>query len=451
MEQREKRTDTSPVRKALIAGFWLLMWLLLALWVDNDIILASPQEAILSLLDKLVQRNFWEAVLSSLSRIVLGFTAGFLTAVLLAVISGRFLFIEELLSPLMGLLKAVPVASFAVLFLIWWGSSFLAVAVSYLVVLPNIYVSTLEGIKNTDKKLLEMAEVFRMSARNKFFYIYRPAVKPFMVSALKVSVGMSWKSGVAAEIIGIPASSIGNGLYMAKIVLDTAGVFSWTAAVIALSFACEKLALWVCELFFSYEPKCVLKCKSKTKCGGKKAWADPDMARTVRMSHISKAYGEQIVLDDVSREYEAGSVYYLTSPSGSGKTTLLRILCGLEKADEGSVSGADRYAVVFQEDRLCEEYSAVKNVSAVTGDEERAREALGRLLPEEALEKPCHELSGGMKRRVAVVRAMEFRSGCVLLDEPFTGMDAVTKTKVEAYIRERQNKRTLIIATHEKF
>lgn len=448
MRRHGKRNNTSSVRKIIIVIFWLLIWLLLALWVDNDIILASPQEAVISLLEKFIQKNFWDAVLGSLVRIALGFATGFLTAVFLAILSSKFKFMEELLSPLMGMFKAVPVASFVVLFLIWWGSSFLAVAVSFLVVLPNVYVNTLEGIKNTDKKLLEMARIFNISMKNRFFYIYRPAMRPFMVSALKVSIGMSWKSGIAAEIIGTPSSSIGNGLYMAKIVLDTAGVFSWTTVVIILSFLCEKLVLWAAGIFFSVEPN----------CGGVKAdkgfdavqAADNKNIKTknIVVKNIRKAYGEQDVLSGVDAVYEAGGIYYLTSPSGSGKTTLLRIICGLENADEGSVSGADRYSVVFQEDRLCEDYSAVKNVSIVTGDEEKAKEMLCRLLPEDALSKPCRELSGGMKRRVAVVRAMEAESECVLLDEPFTGMDAVTKDNAEKYIRDRQRGRVLIIATH---
>lgn len=448
MRRRGNRGNTFSGRKILIIVFWLLMWLLLALWADNDIILASPQEAVVSLLEKLVQKNFWEAVSGSFIRIASGFTVGFAAAVFLAVLSCKFAFIEELLSPVMGLFKAVPVASFVVLFLIWWGSSFLAVAVSFLVVLPNVYVNTLEGIKNTDRKLLEMAGVFRMSIKNRFFYIYRPAIKPFMVSALKVSIGMSWKSGVAAEIIGTPSSSIGNGLYMSKIVLDTAGVFSWTTVVIILSFLCEKLVLRLADVFFSAEPAC--RGRRFGRSAGKKDGqsAEKYAVKRIVVKSISKSYNDRRVLSCLSAEYEPGNVYYLTSPSGSGKTTLLRLICGLEDADEGSILRADRYGVVFQEDRLCEEYSAVKNVAMVTGDEKRAEEMLEMLLPAEALSKPCRELSGGMKRRVAVVRAMEAESGCVLLDEPFTGMDAVTKANVERYIRDRQRGRILIIATH---
>ena len=112
------------------------------------------------------------------------------------------------------------------------------------------------------------------------------------------------------------------------------------------------------------------------------------------------------------------------------------------------MEGAERYSMVFQEDRLCEEFDAVCNVAMVIKDEQKAKEALRKLLEEDALTKPCRQLSGGMKRRVALVRAMEADSDAVLLDEPFTGMDADTRRAAEIYIRERQNARIVIIATH---
>ena len=106
----------------------------------------------------------------------------------------------------------------------------------------------------------------------------------------------------------------------------------------------------------------------------------------------------------------------LTEPSGSGKTTLLRILAGLTPPDRGSLSASPLCSMVFQEDRLCEEYSGLKNVELVTGDRAAAAEALGQLLEAEALERPCSELSGGMKRRVALVRALAADSDLLLLD-----------------------------------
>ena len=179
-----------------------------------------------------------------------------------------------------------------------------------------------------------------------------------------------------------------------------------------------------------------------------KAEVEAEAEAKVVLENIGKIYNEQIVLDNFNATYLSGETYYLTSPSGSGKTTLLRILAGLTDADSGSVQGVTCCSMVFQEDRLCEDYSAVKNVELVLGNAESVVEALTKLLPSESLQKPCRELSGGMKRRVALVRAMEADADVVLLDEPFTGMDAVTRRCAEDYIRERQGGRAIIIATH---
>lgn len=453
------------IRKLVIILIWLIVWHLLAKWVDNAILLATPIETIQAFMKLLPKIQFWQSVTGSLIRISAGFLLGFTAAVCLGVLSSRFHVLEEFLSPVMSLFKAVPVASFVVLFLIWWGSSFLAVAICFLIVLPNVYINTLAGIKNADKQLLELAEVFRMPLKNRIFYIYRPALKPFLLSSLKISLGMSWKSGVAAEVIGNSDFSIGGQIYLSKIYLDTAGLFAWTAVVILLSFCFEKLMLWMAGRFFAWEPACRKQHIGRsqhhkqfdTEHQSEKMGAKQTKHQTLCCKKLYKAYGEKRVIQDFSTVYESGETYYLTNPSGSGKTTLLRLLCGLEKPDSGEVAAKKDtlkddtpfyFSMVFQEDRLCMDYSAVRNVEMVTGDRKRAAEALSLLLEKEALNKPCSQLSGGMKRRVALVRAMEAESDCVLLDEPFAGMDAMTKDKAEAYITERQQGRILIIATH---
>ena len=336
--------------------------------------------------------------------------------------------------------KAVPVAVFAVLLLIWWGSSMLAVAICFLVVFPNIYLNTLEGLKSADRGLLEMAEVFRLPLGTQFFYIYRPALKPFLLSAFQLSLGMCWKSGVAAEVIGTPDHSIGGALYLAKIYLDTADLFAWTVVIVVLSVLFEKIIFYGIEVFFRWEPAC-----KRPPMPQKIAARE---RRTLCVWNLGKSFHDQWIFRHVDHEFLGGEPYVLDTPSGSGKTTFFRCLCGLERPEEGGVSGIDTFSVQFQEDRLCEDYSVVKNLEMVLGDAAQAREILVQLLPEEALEQPCRELSGGMKRRVSLVRAMEAGAQCVLLDEPFTGLDEENRKKAEAYIRQKAGERILMLATH---
>lgn len=426
------------VQKIVAWLFWLTVWILLASCVDNEILLASPYAVVQSMCSLLVTTTFWEILLYSLIRILLGFMIGFLMAVVLAFLSFTFRIVELVMSPMIHFMKTVPIASFIILLLIWWDSSFLAIAICFLVVFPNMYVNLLKGLRNTDRKLVEMATVFEMPWPSRFFYIYRPAMEPFIVSGLQISLGMCWKAGVAAEVIGNPMNSIGGELYLSKVYLDTSGVFAWTVIIILLSAFMEKIIFRIMKCFFLWEPSCVRK-----KCRPYE-----EQNKTLVLENLGKSYGKKEVFKEVSGRYEPGKIYYFTSPSGSGKTTLFRILCGLETATAGRVVGPTTYSVMFQEDRICDLYSAIKNVEMVTGNEKKARNALEELLEERDLDCPCSCLSGGMKRRVALVRAMEAEAEVILLDEPFTGMDEKTIARAKQYIGKTRKNRIVMIATH---
>lgn len=461
-------------KKIAAAAVWLLIWQLTTLLVDNRILLAGPGETLLALAEKVRQGSFWLTVGCSLLRIGSGFLAGLILGLLLAAAGSRFHLLEELLQPFMSLLKAIPVASFVVLFLIWWRSNVLAVAVSFCIVLPNIYINTLEGIRNVDKGLLEMARVLEIPSWNRFFYIYRPALKPYLDSAVRISVGMSWKSGVAAEVIGTPALSVGEQLYLSKIYLDTVGVLAWTAVTVLTSVLCEKAVLALWERFQRWEPRCraagdgtqrrnrAAASESPQPDGAAKQqshWQNETQQQgqdtagrhvVLRLQQVSKSYGGVPVLQGITASYEAGKSYYFRTPSGSGKTTLFRLIAGLEEPDKGGFiqRRGSRIAMVFQEDRLCEAYSALVNVDMVTGDRARSREHLLCLLEEADLGRPCRELSGGMKRRVAIARAMAAGGDVILLDEPYTGLDHESRSRAERYIRSQGADSALLIATH---
>ena len=192
------------------------------------------------------------------------------------------------------------------------------------------------------------------------------------------------------------------------------------------------------------------------------------------IKNLSKSYGSLTVLKNVNLTLDRDQTYCLMSPSGTGKTTLFRILMGLEKADEGEIvwsassgscfgSGSDRdvsrplrISTVFQEDRLCPTFSPLENVMMVQKQptceplKNEIRTAMCRLLPEECLNRPVSTLSGGMKRRTAILRALLTKSDMLLLDEPFTGLDEETKIDVIRFLQEYRNNRFLLISTHQK-
>lgn len=177
-------------------------------------------------------------------------------------------------------------------------------------------------------------------------------------------------------------------------------------------------------------------------------------ASPIVLRGVTKRYGDQSVLAGVGLTLEPDSVTAITGPNGVGKTTLARLLLGLEAPDSGTIDGVAglRRAAVFQEDRLCAHLDAVANVRLVldrgqraSAEEELALAGLGT----EHLSKPVSELSGGQRRRVAIARAMAARAPLVVLDEPFTGLDADTKPAVMEYVRERLAGCTALLITHD--
>lgn len=168
-----------------------------------------------------------------------------------------------------------------------------------------------------------------------------------------------------------------------------------------------------------------------------------------------KSYGKEPVFQGFSAELPLGEITVLMGKSGCGKTTLTRILLGLERADGGRVSGVpEKKSAVFQEDRLFESFGAVSNIRAALGKKRTDGEIRENLeavgLLGEVLSKPVSALSGGMRRRCAIVRAMMADSAFVVLDEPFEGLDSETKKRTMAYVRERRRGRTLLLVTHNR-
>ena len=155
-------------------------------------------------------------------------------------------------------------------------------------------------------------------------------------------------------------------------------------------------------------------------------------------------------LDQVDLTVPNGAIYGLVGPNGAGKTTLLRLLMGLDTPDSGMVTGTDglRFAPVFQEDRLVEHWSAMANVSLVCTDGARVRTMLTALLPTDSLDQPVHTLSGGMRRRVALARALAAESDVLVLDEPFAGLDHAAALHAAQVIEQQRAGRTVVAVSH---
>lgn len=226
-----------------VAVFWLAVWALGAFVANQNLLmpLPYPWDVAISLWELLGIGSFWADVGMSLLRIVTGFSLAVATGVVLAMLTTRFRVVNTLFSPILSVIRAVPVASFIFLAFLWIAADHMPTFIAFLMVVPLVWENVRQGILTTDRHLLEMARVFRLSRGQQFRRIWMPSLGPYLQAALSTGFGFAWKSGIAAEIICTTGRSIGAQIGTAKSTLDYAQVFACTAVVVALSVVLEWL------------------------------------------------------------------------------------------------------------------------------------------------------------------------------------------------------------------
>ena len=236
----DKKPFSSPAARIAAAAVWLVVWQLGAAAIGQEILLVSPVSVLKRWAELAKTADFWRRIAFSSARIMAGLMCGMALGAVLGGISSRVAAVRELFRPLVGVIRAIPVASFVILALIWFGEGTLSAFIAFLICFPVFYSNVLVGLSSVDRQLTEMAYVFRLSRIRCFRYVEWPAVYPYLRAAINVSVGLAWKSGIAAEVIAIPRGSIGDRMYGAKIYLETADLLAWTLTVVLLSLAFEK-------------------------------------------------------------------------------------------------------------------------------------------------------------------------------------------------------------------
>lgn len=314
-----------------VAAFWLAVWVFAAALVAQPLILPGPGAVALALLRLVCDSGTWAILVGSGARILGGLALAAVCGGVLAGISSRSRAFARLVAPALSFVKATPVACVVVLLLIWLGSARVSIAAVFLMALPGVYFSLAEGLAQVNKPLEQMFRLHGVRGWRLFCAHTWREVLPFALSCARAVIGMSWKAGVAAELIGMAVGTVGERIYQAKLLIETADLLAWTVLVVAASWACER----------------VLVC------------AD---ARV----------------------------------DASNATTLLRRL----------VPGIDVHVRVA-------------------------------------------ELSGGQRRRVEIARALLCGGCAVILDEPFTGLDAAARDATAEAVLDLLDGRTLLLATHD--
>lgn len=234
-------------KKLIILVIWILLWELAALIIHNAILFAGPVDTIKALIGLLSKGSFYLSIGNSMLNILLGILAGILAGTAFAA-AGRFSrTFDEFFGPFIRLLRTVPVVCFIVIFLIWFGAERISFFIVLSVTLPLVYINLSAALNSVDPKLLEMADVFELKGVKRLKYIYYPQIYENVKATLKLIAGVGFKSGAAAEVIGQSALSIGNGIYRAKINLDTPALFAWTIVILLIAFLVEKAFVFAAE------------------------------------------------------------------------------------------------------------------------------------------------------------------------------------------------------------
>lgn len=231
------------IRKVLTVLFWFGVWAGLAAAVQAPLLLPSPTAVFVRLFSLVQQSDFWKIIGLSIFRIMMGVLCAILLGIILSILTCKFQLLETLLSPLLTVIKATPIASFIILILIWIGRERVPAVITGLIVLPVVWNNVSAGIRGMDRDLLEMAALYHLPSGVKLRRIYVPSVMPYFLSAIKTAIGIGWKAGIAAEVLTVPAHSIGKMIYESKLYLETTDLFAWTLVVILISLFIEKIVI----------------------------------------------------------------------------------------------------------------------------------------------------------------------------------------------------------------
>ena len=410
-----------------VAAFWLAVWVLVAGLVAQPLILPGPGAVVVSLLRLACDGGTWAILVGSGARILGGLAFAAVCGGVLAGASVRSRTFARLVAPALSFVKATPVACVVVLLLIWLGSARVSIAAVFLMALPGVYFSLVEGLAQVDKPLEQMLRLHGVRGWRLFCAHTWREVLPFVLSCAKAVIGMA-------------TGTVGERIYQAKLLIETADLLAWTVLVVAASWACERVLVWLLRVSGPVAWHVAVRAHGHGLRGRAGAASDGTSAE------LALAVGDRApwapALDGLVLSVPAGGRACVMGASGVGKSTLLALAAG-ECAP---------CSMVFQDARLVEDASALDNVLVCADarvDASSAAALLRLLVPGIDVHACVAELSGGQRRRVEIARTLLCPGGAVILDEPFTGLDTAARDACAEVVLDLLDGRMLLLASHD--
>ncbi|MEL3905627.1 MAG: ATP-binding cassette domain-containing protein [Treponema sp.] len=477
----------------LAAG--LALWQLLAVRIAHPLIIPRLEDVAVSTFFILTGADFAVTVTATLLRIAATIVIDTAAAFILGFAAGLSERVEAAFTPFETGMRAMPTMGLLLLSLIWFNSEITPVFVASLIAFPLLYRGVVNGVKNIDTRLIQMSAGFRVPLARKIIKLYIPSIQPFTLTAYSTALGLLVKVMVTAEVLSQPQKGIGTAFQIARAQLDTAAIFGWSIIVIAIAAAAEQAAK---KLLTFSKPRSASKQTAGTAspaavpgkqtaypadtpipepetgtcrlpsggqiqgfAAGSSCNAAGNAAAAVRIEDISFRFDGVSVFESYSLRIEPARINCLFGKSGRGKTTLLFLIAGFLHPQKGRIriSPPDaRIGFAYQDIRLIPHLTAAENIAYILPPEYTKKEAeyiaahYLRLFGLSGFEHFFpHELSGGMQRRVSLVRALAYPCTLLLLDEAFDSLDGETKKAAAAVFSclAAQQKQTVLCVTHD--
>jgi len=457
-----KKTKYEKIgRQAVVCLFWLAIWQIGAMLVNNPLLLPSPWQTAAALLGLAGDTKFYLNISWTMVRCLSAMALSFVIGVAAAFGAYKSVWLRRVLTLPVGFFKAVPVMAIIIYVILLAKADIVAVIVCFLMCFPVVYTNILAGLDSMPAELLELAKVYWFTEWQTMKYMYIPSIEPQIKASVRLIAGLSWKAVVAAEVLSIPKFSLGYEMLSAKYYLETPQLFAYILVIVVLSLTVEKI-INICLSHTGQRDYKGSKLFSECKAGEPKVSTEdtnppPQMPPTVSFCSVCKKYGDKSVLDDFTFDFKEGRITALMGPSGQGKTTVARILAMVENMDSGHIeySGSHKLSYLFQEDRLVPWLNVYDNLALGLVRENKSPNSdmildMAKSLEiEDVLWQLPAALSGGMSHRVAIGRTFLADSNLMILDEPFRGLDETLKKRIiERLWKKETEGKTVILITH---
>lgn len=432
----------------------LIVWQLSAVAFNNRALFPTVFDLLHELYTLLLTAEFYLSLGLTLFRALIGFSIALILALVVSSLSLHRPFFKSFFQPWLVTIRAIPIIAVVLIAMLWLSPRHLPSFIAFFTMFPILYHHFLNGLENTDIKLLELAKVLKKSAWQRLLLLYFPSAKSQMVAGLSTAIGFGWRAVIIGEVLSVPLLGIGTNMKRAQAYIDIPQLMAWTTAAVMVSFLFEfALKKWNSRVKLNplvYQPN------------KKNLSTQQNKNISISVKSLSVRFQNMTLLNQFSQHFRSGKVYLIKAPSGFGKTTLLRLIAGLHKS-YGGIRDVDHQLSVgylFQDLRLIPWLTAEENIAFAHPQYPIVPLSLREVIWEwaqkfgiaEHLKKFPSELSGGQQQRAALLRILISRHALLLLDEPMQGLDIDLKIAITAWIEQYQKETNCIViwTTHEQ-